>query len=208
MRNTDFAAFLLECESNPQCRRKHLKELLPNPMQRVTKYPLLIQQVLCYQVLPYCVTMYYHVLPCVTMCYHDVLPCVTMCCYHVLPCVIMCYHVLPRCVIMCYHVFPQQYVSIINYCGWPVYLLRSVYFIFSVVQILICILQLNLFLKLRSVQRFSTHSTLSFSLKLNSIFSDTQIHENWHRRTQSNDRMFRKDQRHLLKVIICLLHVK
>ena len=45
MRNTDFAAFLLECEANPQCRRKHLKELLPNPMQRVTKYPLLIQQV-------------------------------------------------------------------------------------------------------------------------------------------------------------------
>ncbi|XP_063688804.1 rho guanine nucleotide exchange factor 12-like isoform X2 [Bolinopsis microptera] len=45
MRNTDFAAFLLECESNPQCRRKHLKELLPNPMQRVTKYPLLIQQI-------------------------------------------------------------------------------------------------------------------------------------------------------------------
>lgn len=45
MKNTDFAAFLLECEANPQCRRKHLKELLPNPMQRVTKYPLLLQQV-------------------------------------------------------------------------------------------------------------------------------------------------------------------
>ena len=45
MRNTEFAAFLLECEANPLCRRQHLKELLPNPLQRVTRYPLLIQQV-------------------------------------------------------------------------------------------------------------------------------------------------------------------
>ncbi|KAH9492855.1 Rho guanine nucleotide exchange factor 11 [Bulinus truncatus] len=38
--------FLNECESNPLCRRLQLKDLVPSQMQRLTKYPLLIDNLL------------------------------------------------------------------------------------------------------------------------------------------------------------------
>jgi hypothetical protein len=43
-----FAAFLQEASSHPQCRRLELKDLLPMTMQRLTKYPLLIENLLKY----------------------------------------------------------------------------------------------------------------------------------------------------------------
>lgn len=35
-----------EAESNPQCRRLQLKDLIISEMQRLTKYPLLLENVL------------------------------------------------------------------------------------------------------------------------------------------------------------------
>ncbi|XP_065322721.1 uncharacterized protein LOC135929908 isoform X2 [Gordionus sp. m RMFG-2023] len=41
-------SFLCEAESNPLCRRLQLKDLVPCEMQRLTKYPLLIENVMKY----------------------------------------------------------------------------------------------------------------------------------------------------------------
>ena len=40
------AQFLAEAEANPLCRRLQLKDLLPTGMQRLTKYPLLLESLL------------------------------------------------------------------------------------------------------------------------------------------------------------------
>ncbi|GAU88500.1 hypothetical protein RvY_01187-2 [Ramazzottius varieornatus] len=42
------AQFLAEAEANPLCRRLQLKDLLPTGMQRMTKYPLLLESLLKY----------------------------------------------------------------------------------------------------------------------------------------------------------------
>lgn len=42
------AQFLLDAEKNPLCRRLQLKDLIPTGMQRLTKYPLLFEQLLKY----------------------------------------------------------------------------------------------------------------------------------------------------------------
>lgn len=41
-----FAAYMQERNADPLCRRLELKDLLPTVMQRLTKYPLLIESVL------------------------------------------------------------------------------------------------------------------------------------------------------------------
>lgn len=35
-----------ECEASPQCRRLQLKDLLVSEMQRLTKYPLLLDKII------------------------------------------------------------------------------------------------------------------------------------------------------------------
>ncbi|XP_045076144.1 rho guanine nucleotide exchange factor 1-like [Coregonus clupeaformis] len=40
-----FNAFILEAESRPQCRRLQLKDIIPTEMQRLTKYPLLLENI-------------------------------------------------------------------------------------------------------------------------------------------------------------------
>lgn len=40
-----FNAFILEAESKPQCRRLQLKDMIPIEMQRLTKYPLLLENI-------------------------------------------------------------------------------------------------------------------------------------------------------------------
>ncbi|XP_058602332.1 rho guanine nucleotide exchange factor 1b isoform X3 [Onychostoma macrolepis] len=40
-----FNAFILEAESKPQCRRLQLKDIIPIAMQRLTKYPLLLENI-------------------------------------------------------------------------------------------------------------------------------------------------------------------
>ncbi|KAL0985059.1 hypothetical protein UPYG_G00152370 [Umbra pygmaea] len=40
-----FHAFILEAESRPQCRRLQLKDIIPTEMQRLTKYPLLLENI-------------------------------------------------------------------------------------------------------------------------------------------------------------------
>uniref|UniRef100_A0A8C5F9W9 Rho guanine nucleotide exchange factor (GEF) 1 n=1 Tax=Gadus morhua TaxID=8049 RepID=A0A8C5F9W9_GADMO len=40
-----FNAFILEAESKPQCRRLQLKDIIPTEMQRLTKYPLLLENI-------------------------------------------------------------------------------------------------------------------------------------------------------------------
>nr|XP_020653950.1 rho guanine nucleotide exchange factor 11 [Pogona vitticeps] len=45
-KETRFQLFMQEAESNPQCRRLQLKDLLISEMQRLTKYPLLLENVL------------------------------------------------------------------------------------------------------------------------------------------------------------------
>lgn len=40
-----FTQFIQEAESNPQCRRLQLKDIIPFEMQRLTKYPLLLQNI-------------------------------------------------------------------------------------------------------------------------------------------------------------------
>ena len=37
--------FLQEAESRPRCRRLQLKDMIPTEMQRLTKYPLLLQSI-------------------------------------------------------------------------------------------------------------------------------------------------------------------
>lgn len=37
--------FLQEAESKPQCRRLQLKDIIPIEMQRLTKYPLLLENI-------------------------------------------------------------------------------------------------------------------------------------------------------------------
>lgn len=39
-----FQAFLNEAEANPVCRRLGIKDMIPAVMQRLTKYPLLFEQ--------------------------------------------------------------------------------------------------------------------------------------------------------------------
>uniref|UniRef100_A0A8C6YQP3 DH domain-containing protein n=1 Tax=Nothoprocta perdicaria TaxID=30464 RepID=A0A8C6YQP3_NOTPE len=41
-----FQIFMQEAESNPQCRRLQLKDLIISEMQRLTKYPLLLENIL------------------------------------------------------------------------------------------------------------------------------------------------------------------
>ncbi|XP_028971535.2 rho guanine nucleotide exchange factor 1b isoform X2 [Esox lucius] len=40
-----FHAFIQEAESRPQCRRLQLKDIIPTEMQRLTKYPLLLENI-------------------------------------------------------------------------------------------------------------------------------------------------------------------
>ncbi|XP_075392319.1 rho guanine nucleotide exchange factor 1 isoform X2 [Tenrec ecaudatus] len=40
-----FGAFVQEAESRPRCRRLQLKDMIPTEMQRLTKYPLLLQSI-------------------------------------------------------------------------------------------------------------------------------------------------------------------
>uniref|UniRef100_A0A3B1JDP2 DH domain-containing protein n=1 Tax=Astyanax mexicanus TaxID=7994 RepID=A0A3B1JDP2_ASTMX len=40
-----FNAFILDAESKPQCRRLQLKDIIPTEMQRLTKYPLLLENI-------------------------------------------------------------------------------------------------------------------------------------------------------------------
>uniref|UniRef100_F7DVU8 Rho guanine nucleotide exchange factor 1 n=1 Tax=Ornithorhynchus anatinus TaxID=9258 RepID=F7DVU8_ORNAN len=40
-----FCAFVQEAESKPRCRRLQLKDMIPTEMQRLTKYPLLLQSI-------------------------------------------------------------------------------------------------------------------------------------------------------------------
>uniref|UniRef100_A0A480WVL1 Rho guanine nucleotide exchange factor 1 n=1 Tax=Sus scrofa TaxID=9823 RepID=A0A480WVL1_PIG len=40
-----FCAFVQEAESQPRCRRLQLKDMIPTEMQRLTKYPLLLQSI-------------------------------------------------------------------------------------------------------------------------------------------------------------------
>ncbi|XP_034729099.1 rho guanine nucleotide exchange factor 1b isoform X1 [Etheostoma cragini] len=40
-----FNSFILEAESKPQCRRLQLKDIIPIEMQRLTKYPLLLENI-------------------------------------------------------------------------------------------------------------------------------------------------------------------
>eukprot|EP00063_Salmo_salar_P082244 XP_014057079.1 PREDICTED: rho guanine nucleotide exchange factor 1 isoform X4 [Salmo salar] len=40
-----FNSFILEAESRPQCRRLQLKDIIPTEMQRLTKYPLLLENI-------------------------------------------------------------------------------------------------------------------------------------------------------------------
>lgn len=47
-KDAKFAAFLQEAASHPLCRRLELKDLIPTEMQRLTKYPLLIENLLKY----------------------------------------------------------------------------------------------------------------------------------------------------------------
>ncbi|XP_026225890.1 rho guanine nucleotide exchange factor 1b isoform X2 [Anabas testudineus] len=44
-KDTRFNAFIQEAESRPQCRRLQLKDIIPIEMQRLTKYPLLLENI-------------------------------------------------------------------------------------------------------------------------------------------------------------------
>lgn len=43
-------AFLAEAEGNPVCRRLQLKDIIPTAMQRLTKYPLLLESLAKYTI--------------------------------------------------------------------------------------------------------------------------------------------------------------
>uniref|UniRef100_A0A1A8FC88 Rho guanine nucleotide exchange factor (GEF) 1b n=1 Tax=Nothobranchius korthausae TaxID=1143690 RepID=A0A1A8FC88_9TELE len=44
-KDPSFNAFIQEAESKPQCRRLQLKDIIPTEMQRLTKYPLLLENI-------------------------------------------------------------------------------------------------------------------------------------------------------------------
>ncbi|MFT7800608.1 rho guanine nucleotide exchange factor 1 isoform X3 [Arapaima gigas] len=44
-RDPRFGAFIQEAEGKPQCRRLQLKDIIPTEMQRLTKYPLLLENI-------------------------------------------------------------------------------------------------------------------------------------------------------------------
>ncbi|XP_041082148.1 rho guanine nucleotide exchange factor 1-like isoform X2 [Polyodon spathula] len=44
-KDSKFNSFILEAESNAQCRRLQLKDIIPIEMQRLTKYPLLLENI-------------------------------------------------------------------------------------------------------------------------------------------------------------------
>ncbi|KAJ8273471.1 hypothetical protein GJAV_G00101970 [Gymnothorax javanicus] len=44
-RDPVFLSFIQEAESKPQCRRLQLKDIIPTEMQRLTKYPLLLENI-------------------------------------------------------------------------------------------------------------------------------------------------------------------
>ncbi|XP_065890032.1 pleckstrin homology domain-containing family G member 5-like isoform X2 [Dysidea avara] len=46
MNNVDFKTYIKWCESRPECKRLRLKDYLAKPMQRLTKYPLLLTAIL------------------------------------------------------------------------------------------------------------------------------------------------------------------
>ncbi|XP_064409149.1 rho guanine nucleotide exchange factor 12 [Latimeria chalumnae] len=47
-KDSRFQNFMLEAESNPLCRRLQLKDIIPTEMQRLTKYPLLLENIAKY----------------------------------------------------------------------------------------------------------------------------------------------------------------
>ncbi|XP_069750687.1 rho guanine nucleotide exchange factor 12-like isoform X3 [Narcine bancroftii] len=44
-KDSRFQAIIQEAQSNPQCRRLQLKDIIPTEMQRLTKYPLLLENI-------------------------------------------------------------------------------------------------------------------------------------------------------------------
>ncbi|XP_065890036.1 pleckstrin homology domain-containing family G member 5-like [Dysidea avara] len=46
MKDPDFKAYVKWCEARSECKRLHLKDFLAKPMQRLTKYPLLLKAIL------------------------------------------------------------------------------------------------------------------------------------------------------------------
>uniref|UniRef100_A0A8C6NK29 Rho guanine nucleotide exchange factor (GEF) 1 n=1 Tax=Nothobranchius furzeri TaxID=105023 RepID=A0A8C6NK29_NOTFU len=44
-KDQSFNAFIQDAESKPQCRRLQLKDIIPTEMQRLTKYPLLLENI-------------------------------------------------------------------------------------------------------------------------------------------------------------------
>lgn len=45
MKLSTAAVLIQEAESKPQCRRLQLKDIIPIEMQRLTKYPLLLENI-------------------------------------------------------------------------------------------------------------------------------------------------------------------
>ncbi|XP_008937150.1 PREDICTED: rho guanine nucleotide exchange factor 12 [Merops nubicus] len=51
-KDSRFQTFVQDAESNPLCRRLQLKDIIPKEMQRLTKYPLLLDNIAKYSELP------------------------------------------------------------------------------------------------------------------------------------------------------------
>uniref|UniRef100_A0A8C6Z8P9 DH domain-containing protein n=1 Tax=Nothoprocta perdicaria TaxID=30464 RepID=A0A8C6Z8P9_NOTPE len=51
-KDSRFQTFVQDAESNPLCRRLQLKDIIPTEMQRLTKYPLLLDNIAKYTELP------------------------------------------------------------------------------------------------------------------------------------------------------------
>uniref|UniRef100_A0A7M4E7B2 Rho guanine nucleotide exchange factor 12 n=1 Tax=Crocodylus porosus TaxID=8502 RepID=A0A7M4E7B2_CROPO len=51
-KDSRFQTFVQDAESNPLCRRLQLKDIIPTEMQRLTKYPLLLDSIAKYSELP------------------------------------------------------------------------------------------------------------------------------------------------------------
>ncbi|KAM6107780.1 rho guanine nucleotide exchange factor 12 isoform 5-T5 [Pterocles gutturalis] len=51
-KDSRFQTFVQDAESNPLCRRLQLKDIIPTEMQRLTKYPLLLENIAKYTELP------------------------------------------------------------------------------------------------------------------------------------------------------------
>ncbi|XP_048649823.1 rho guanine nucleotide exchange factor 12-like [Marmota marmota marmota] len=47
-KDSRFQTFVQDAESNPLCRRLQLKDIIPTQMQRLTKYPLLLDNIAKY----------------------------------------------------------------------------------------------------------------------------------------------------------------